>query len=70
MRIQNIDLFFYSLLWMFLMFITIQVTDGKLGLNSPNMPKEIIQKVEHAKYNTKNARDEYINLLILESKMV
>lgn len=67
MRIQNIDLFLYSLLWMFFMFITVQITEGKLGLDTPNMPKEIIQKVEHAAYTK---QDRLINIFLFEKETV
>lgn len=65
MRIQNIDLFFYSLLWMSFMFFTVRVTEGKLGLASPNMPKEIIQKVEYTNNISKHKTTDFI---ILENR--
>ena len=48
MRIQNIDLLFYSFLWMTLLFFTVRVTDGKLGLNAPNMPRQVMKNIEQA----------------------
>ena len=54
MKLQNINLIIYSLLWMCFMFFTVRVTEGKLGLASPHMPKKVIQKVEQVSNISKN----------------